>query len=202
MIFETYTFAGELVSTHVTFESAVSEWRNDITVLTIKVHKPDGAVVLQSAKDVREFEDSLKAESYWSGQIDKPKSGLVDGNLKTAAAQNKPRLSDVPPVALFALGAAMSDGKDKYGRYNWRETGTTASVFYDAIHRHLADWYNGEDYANDSGVNHLGHIMASCAILLDSELHGSMNDDRDKSKPDSISRNKTWMQPKDVKVSI
>lgn len=119
---------------------------------------------------------------------------LVDTNLKTAAAQGKPKLSDVPPVALFALGAAMSDGASKYGRYNWRETGSTSSVFYDAIMRHLVDWYNGEDYAHDSKVNHLGHIMASCAILLDSELNGSLNDDRDKSHSESIARNKTWMK--------
>jgi hypothetical protein len=139
----------------------------------------------QYNKDVMTEEE----ENYFKGFS---ATKLVDTNLKTAAAQNKPKLSDVPPIALFALGAAMSDGASKYGRYNWRETGTTASVFYDAVHRHLADWYNGEDFAHDSKVNHLAHIMASCAILLDSELHGSMNDDRDKSKPKSISRNTTW----------
>jgi len=113
----------------------------------------------------------------------------VDSNRKSLAALNKPRMSDVPPVALFALGAAMSDGKDKYGRFNWRETGATSSVFYDAMMRHLTDWFNGEDYANDSGVNHLGHIMASCAILLDSKTHNCLNDDRGEHEPRSISRN-------------
>jgi hypothetical protein len=117
-------------------------------------------------------------------------NNLVDTNLKTAAAAKKPRLSDVPPVALFALGAAMSDGKEKYGRFNWRETGSTSSVFYDAMMRHLTDWYNGEDYAHDSKVHHLGHLMASCAILLDSELHGQLNDDRQ--IYGTISRNPTW----------
>jgi len=133
-------------------------------------------------------------EEYYKGFNGMITPGLLDKNLKTAAAVNKPKLSDVPPVALFALGGAMSDGASKYGRYNWRETGTTTSVFYDAIHRHLADWYNGEDFAHDSKVHHLAHIMASCAILLDSELHGSMNDDRDKSKTESIARNATWKQ--------
>jgi len=113
---------------------------------------------------------------------------LVDTNLKTAAAAKKARLSDVPPVALFALGAAMSDGATKYGRFNFRETGSTSSVFYDAMMRHLADWYSGEDCADDSKVNHLGHIMASCAILLDCQLHGKLNDDR--MKVGAVSRNK------------
>jgi hypothetical protein len=118
----------------------------------------------------------------------------VDNNPKTLVALSKPRLSDVPPVALFALGAAMSDGASKYGRYNYRDTSATASIFYDAIVRHLADWYNGEDYADDSKVHHLGHIMASCAILMDSELHNTFKDDRDKRNPKSISRNKTWIK--------
>jgi hypothetical protein len=124
------------------------------------------------------------------GGPDKP----VDNNPKTLVALSKPRLSDVPPVALFALGAAMSDGASKYGRYNYRDTSATASIFYDAIVRHLTDWYNGEDYADDSKVHHLGHIMASCAILMDSELHNTFKDDRDKRNPKSISRNKTWIK--------
>jgi hypothetical protein len=119
---------------------------------------------------------------------------VTDNNPKTLVALDKPRISDVPPVALFAMGAAMSDGASKYGRYNYRDTSATASVFYDAIQRHLNDWYNGEDYADDSKVHHLGHIMASCAILMDSELHGTFKDDRDKRKPTSISRNKTWIK--------
>jgi len=121
-----------------------------------------------------------------------PVEQTVDNNPKTLVALSKPRLSDVPPVALFALGAAMSDGASKYGRFNYRDTSVTSSVFYDAIARHLVDWYNGEDYAHDSHVHHLGHIMASCAILLDGELHGTLNDDRDMRKPESIARNPTW----------
>ena len=108
---------------------------------------------------------------------------LVDNNPKTAAANKKPKLSDVPPVAFFALGAAMSDGATKYGQFNWRDTSVTSSIFYDAMHRHLAAWYNGEDFAQDSKINHLAHIMASCAILLDADEHGVFNDDRDKRLP-------------------
>jgi len=119
----------------------------------------------------------------------------VDANLKTVAALGKPRLSDVPPVALFALGAAMSNGKDKYGRFNWRDTGTTSSVFYDAMQRHLAQWYSGEDFAEDSKVHHLGHIMASCAILMDSEFQGSLNDDRQhNSRDDLLTKPLYWIK--------
>jgi len=126
--------------------------------------------------------------------IDEELNKPVDSNLKTLAAIDKPRLSDVPPVALFALGAAMSNGKDKYGRFNWRETGTTSSVFYDAMQRHLAQWYSGEDFAEDSKVHHLAHIMASCAILMDSEYQGSLQDDRDFNSPIPLNKPLYWIK--------
>jgi hypothetical protein len=138
----------------------------------------------QYNKDIMTEEE----EKYYKG------FNKVDNNPKTQVALSKPRISDVPPVALFALGAAMTDGASKYGRYNYRDTSATASVFYDAIQRHLNDWYNGENYAHDSKVHHLGHIMASCAILIDAELHGTFIDDRDTRKSESISRNKTWIK--------
>lgn len=132
----------------------------------------------------------------YNKEIDAEESTVtaVDNNPKTVAALNKPRLSDVPPVALFAMGAAMSDGASKYGRFNWRDTSVTASVFYDAMMRHLTAWYNGEDCADDSHVDHLGHIMASCAILLDAQVHGVFNDDRDKRLPENLSKHKEYWQ--------
>jgi hypothetical protein len=102
----------------------------------------------------------------------------IDTNVKTAVAIGKPKLSDVPTVGLFALGAAMSDGASKYGRYNWRSTEVTASVFYDAIMRHTLQWYSGEDHADDSKIHHLAMIMANCAIILDAQMYGVFRDDR------------------------
>lgn len=108
---------------------------------------------------------------------------LVDSNLKTAAAVGKPKVSDVPPLAFYAMGAAMSDGAKKYGRFNWRATGVTASVFYDAMRRHLDDWYAGQDHATDSSIHHLAHMMAGGAIMLDAIAMKKFNDDRDKDGP-------------------
>jgi hypothetical protein len=104
----------------------------------------------------------------------------VDSNVKSSAAVGKPKMSDVPPVAFYALGGAMSDGATKYGRYNWRSTEVTSSVFYDAMQRHLTQWYCGENFASDSKIHHLAHIMANCAILLDAEMHKVFKDDRPK----------------------
>lgn len=72
----------------------------------------------------------------------------------------------------------MEDGADKYGLTNWREHQVSASVYYNAAFRHLAAWWDGEENAVDSGVHHLGHVMACCAIILDAQYTNQLNDDR------------------------
>lgn len=101
-----------------------------------------------------------------------------DNNPKTLIGLTKPSMFAVPPVALLHLGEAMKDGRAKYGLMNWREKKVSTSVYADAIYRHLFAFIDGEDNASDSGVHHLGHIMACCAILLDANAQGALNDDR------------------------
>jgi hypothetical protein len=133
--------------------------------------------VSSTLRSLDQLEDHIIArERSYSWKPAKPK--LPDSNLKTAAAVGKPGITAVPPVALFAIGAAMQDGVNKYEKYNWREAGATVSVFVDAMGRHLLAYYAGENYAGDSKLHHLAHLMAGCAILLDAELHGKLNDDR------------------------
>lgn len=156
--------------------------------------------IIESQAELEEWCDA-RSRGVWVGEKDKsqPKVDFtnvpVDANLKTAAALVKPRMSNIPTFTLFAMGAAMSDGAKKYGRYNWRETGSTVSVFYDAMNRHLQDWYTGEDFANDSGIHHLAHLMADCAIMLDARNHPNMVDDRQKVR--LATDESQWLKPKD-----
>lgn len=99
-------------------------------------------------------------------------------NNKNRVAAGKPKLFSVPPVSFLALGAAMQNGADKYGLYNWRDSEVTASVFYDAMLRHLLDWREGQDHAPDSGIHHLAHLMAGAAIIIDAQAQGVFIDDR------------------------
>jgi hypothetical protein len=99
-------------------------------------------------------------------------------NLKNAAAAGKPPITAVPMVALLALGAAMQDGANKYEKFNWRDTEVDTDVFLNAIFRHFAAWSEGEEFAPDSGVHHLAHIMAGCAILIDAQYTGVLVDKR------------------------
>jgi len=69
-------------------------------------------------------------------------------------------------------------GALKYGRDNWREDRILASTYKGAMLRHLKAWAEGEDVDPDSGESHLYHIRACCAIVLDSEMHDTLIDDR------------------------
>lgn len=102
-------------------------------------------------------------------------------NPKDRLGSAKPSLWVVPSTALLHLGMAMRDGGRKYGPYNWREKDVVASIYWDAKFRHMLAWLAGEEYAEDSGIPHLGHDMACSAILLDAWHHGNMIDDRPKS---------------------
>ena len=101
-----------------------------------------------------------------------------DDNPKTIIGLSKPSLIAIPPVALLHLGRAMTDGKNKYGLMNWREKRVSSSIYYDAALRHALAWWDGENFASDSGVHHLGHLMACAAIILDAQSVDNLNDDR------------------------
>lgn len=113
-----------------------------------------------------------------------PAMGIVDGtqypdgNPKTAQGALKVPLHLVPPSATHYLALAFKDGAAKYGPFNWREKGVSASVYVAAAMRHLDAFRDGEDLSPDALVHHLAHVMACCAIVLDAQSVGKLNDDR------------------------
>lgn len=73
-------------------------------------------------------------------------------------------------------------GADKYGVRNWRIDKILTSTYEGAILRHFLAWQEGEDIDPESGVSHLAHIRACCAILLDAAKYGTLIDDRCRSE--------------------
>ena len=104
---------------------------------------------------------------------------LPDGNPKSIYGVQKKSLSLIPLVSLEETAAALKFGSGKYGAWNWRQHSVAASIYLDACMRHLKAWQEFED-ADESGASHLGHAMASCAILLDAQANGQLIDDRPK----------------------
>lgn len=109
-----------------------------------------------------------------------PSEGI---NPKDLIGANKIDLTLIPPIALQHLAAALTDGDLKYGAYNWRVKPVQARTYVAAAIRHLQDWLEGEEYAQDSLAHHLGHTMACCAILLDASAMGHLVDNRPLANP-------------------
>lgn len=108
---------------------------------------------------------------------------LPDNNPKSAMGLKKaPTLSVIPASSQLVLGQVMALGAAKYGRFNWREKSVAGTVYTDAIQRHLIAWMAGQDNDPESGVSHLGHVMACACILIDAMASGNLVDDRSKNE--------------------
>ncbi|WP_256664560.1 MULTISPECIES: dATP/dGTP diphosphohydrolase domain-containing protein [unclassified Pseudomonas] len=83
------------------------------------------------------------------------------------------------PVTATAMGCiGLLNGHEKYGNLNWRAAGVRASVYIDALQRHVAAWFEGEECDPDDGVPHLAAALSCLAILVDAQAHGQLTDDR------------------------
>lgn len=107
-----------------------------------------------------------------------PKSKASGLNPKDLLGNSKVSISKFPPIGTIYGAMAMMDGAQKYGPYNWRDKAVIASIYVDAAYRHIMDWWEGQEKADDSKVHHLGHAIACCAILLDAQVTGNLVDDR------------------------
>ena len=97
---------------------------------------------------------------------------------KGAAGAVKVPLGLIPPHAMEQTAWVHKLGADKYGPWNWRETGVCASTYVNAILRHLNAWRDGEDLDPESGISHLAHVACSANILMDAGYCGKLQDDR------------------------
>lgn len=99
-------------------------------------------------------------------------------NPKDIVGSNKVAMSYVPCPVIMEVAAGMMEGGLKYGRHNYRAVGVRASIYYDAAHRHLMAWWEGEDLDAGSGLSHISKAIASLVVLRDSMLRGNWVDDR------------------------
>lgn len=104
-------------------------------------------------------------------------------NPKQSYGDKKPPLAQLPLAAQVHGALALYDGTNKYGFRNWRENPVEAMTYVNAIERHIALYKEGENLTRDTQVHNLGAIIASCAILLDAEINGTLIDNRSPSQP-------------------
>lgn len=116
-----------------------------------------------------------KCDDRWVAEGD---AGSKPTNPKDAVGVLKFPMSYVPCPVLAELGIAMLEGGHKYGRHNYRAVGVRASIYYDAVMRHMMTWWEGEDIDPDSGASHITKAIASLVVLRDSMIRDNWVDDR------------------------
>jgi hypothetical protein len=105
-------------------------------------------------------------------------NNLKSTNPKDIVGSDKMPMHLFPNTAIIYGTLGLLEGMLKYGRTNWRFAGVRASIYYDALMRHMQAWFEGEENAPDSGLPHLAHALACIAIIIDAKEAGLLKDDR------------------------
>lgn len=79
--------------------------------------------------------------------------------------QNKPRMSLLPKGALNAVIRVLEFGATKYQADNWKHVPDAKTRYYDAMQRHIDDWWQGEQKDPETGEHHLAHAIC-CGMFL------------------------------------
>ena len=103
----------------------------------------------------------------------------MDLNPKDQAALTKVPMWSLPAIGPVHGVMATGDGIRKgYGAYNWRYKPISMMEHIGALERHIAAMKDGEDFTRDSGVTHLGCVIAGASIILDAAQSNTLIDDR------------------------
>ena len=93
----------------------------------------------------------------------------------------KTQWSYLPMAEIEDLIKVLEYGATKYTKDNWKK-GEYISRITDSLMRHIRAYcYEGEDIDSESGLNHIGHILANVVFLKYNQGHPTF-DDRNKSK--------------------
>lgn len=111
-------------------------------------------------------------------------------DVKKAAGAKKAPLHLLPPAASEGICRVLDFGANhpdkNYGEWNWRLSGVEMRTYAAAIRRHLdaiceGEWDDPATVDPDtgeqlgSGLPHIAHIAATCAIIMDADKHGLLD---------------------------
>lgn len=86
-------------------------------------------------------------------------------------------MSALDPNSLMVVAEIAGFGAEKYDKLNFMK-GYDWSLSYDALQRHLHQFWSGEDRDEESGMLHLGHAAWHCLAMISFIERGLGTDDR------------------------
>lgn len=103
-------------------------------------------------------------------------------NPKQSIGLAKLPLAIVPPELQVYAAIGLAEGEAKYGANNFLVTPVIASIYVEALQRHLLKWLLGEECDPLTGVPHLASVAANIAILISAKESDTLVDDRPPSR--------------------
>ena len=91
-------------------------------------------------------------------------------NPKDAVGFLKPPTHVIPQHVLYEVGMGLFEGAWKYRSYNYRKISIRYSRYFDAVKRHLDDWWEGEDIDPDSKLSHITKAISCLVVLRDAMI--------------------------------
>ena len=83
----------------------------------------------------------------------------------------KVRMSLLPSGVLSIVLEVLELGAKKYAPDNWKHVENARTRYYDALHRHVEAWWNGEMFDKESGKHHLAHAICCCMFAIWQDLN-------------------------------
>jgi len=102
---------------------------------------------------------------------------VVDDKTGGAKGSKLSQPSFIDPVAMYELGKVAGMGAQKYEKYNYLK-GYDWSLSYNAMMRHMQQFWSGEDCDEESGLPHVIHAAWHALALASFQLRGLGTDDR------------------------
>jgi hypothetical protein len=101
----------------------------------------------------------------------------MDNNKGERFNNGKPKWSLVPQSALIPMVRVLEFGAEKYAAHNWMK-GLSVNEICESMKRHLDAFMEGENYDQESGLSHIGHIQCNSLFLSWMMEHRPDMDDR------------------------
>jgi hypothetical protein len=144
----------------------------------VELTRPPAAAPNIGAKSDFDQESLLAAFRALNGRIDGvetrgtppssspelPPETKKEQSIGVKADNGKPQISLIPTEAILEMATAFAYGANKYSADNFKH-GIKYRRLLDAALRHILAISAGEDLDSESGNSHLGHALASLAML-------------------------------------
>ncbi len=102
---------------------------------------------------------------------------VTDPNTGGQKGSKLAQFGALDPDALIKVAEVAGFGATKYERLNYLR-GFNWSLAYDALQRHIHEFWSGREIDEESGLPHTAHAAWQCLCLLSFSLHELGNDDR------------------------